>query len=536
MGNGASCTSLPEPPPHEPDTGTQDAPTHPPPPPPTGGLLSPSRVRERWRQRKQRLWGDLADDPVPTTIQPDSKHNHGRKDLTIVTSEKGSVPSSSSRARVAPLPITNSSSSAQQSAGPLSPSSAPSPPLLSPTSAAVAATSFPRTGIRLNHFREFIEENGGVDAFQGLTTSDVCHRIVKPLTQNKQCSYCDYITDKQHQALSQHNWWAHTPGKGEPIVGVAQVFVSHAWAYTFLDIVEALEYHFRNKSGNKKANNQAIFLWFDVFSVNQHYSIDVDFHWWTTTFQKAIQEFGHTVMVFAPWHNPIPLTRAWCLWELYCTVSTETKFEVALNRKEQEDFFDNVVKDTDGSIAKMLATIDVEKSSCYNPEDKDRIFRAVRANVGFNKLNSVVLDRMRKWVLHVTEQAVEDKVLLLTQQGVGEREDTPARRQVVNLKFSLANMYESQGVYDQAEALYTECLAYRREVLGLDHSQTLQAMNNLAVLYQAQGSYAKAEELYRISFDRQRTSLGLRHANTLATMSNLAMLYYSQGKRNNMPD
>jgi len=71
-------------------------------------------------------------------------------------------------------------------------------------------------------------------------------------------------------------------------------------------------------------------IWFDLFSNNQHKAIDLDFDYWSTTFQSAIQSFGHTVMVFAPWDDPIPLTRAWCLWELYCTVQTSSRFDIAM--------------------------------------------------------------------------------------------------------------------------------------------------------------------------------------------------------------
>lgn len=36
------------------------------------------------------------------------------------------------------------------------------------------------------------------------------------------------------------------------------------------------------------------------------------FDWWTTTFRTAVQRVGRTLLVLAPWNDPIPLTRAWC--------------------------------------------------------------------------------------------------------------------------------------------------------------------------------------------------------------------------------
>ena len=44
-----------------------------------------------------------------------------------------------------------------------------------------------------------------------------------------------------------------------------------------------------------------IFLWFDLFSNNQHDAPNCDFIWWSTTFKTAIEQFGHTVLILSPW-------------------------------------------------------------------------------------------------------------------------------------------------------------------------------------------------------------------------------------------
>jgi hypothetical protein len=47
---------------------------------------------------------------------------------------------------------------------------------------------------------------------------------------------------------------------------------------------------------------------------------------------------------------------------------------------------------------------------------------------------------------------------------------------------NLANLYKAQGRYAEAEPLYSSCLETRRRVLGLDHPETKEVMNNLALL------------------------------------------------------
>ena len=77
-------------------------------------------------------------------------------------------------------------------------------------------------------------------------------------------------------------------------------------------------------------------------------------------------------MVMAPWENPIPLTRGWCLFELYCTIITKSKFEVAMDKTHLDKFFEDMRISVDEAVEKMLATIDVEKSECFKVEDRER--------------------------------------------------------------------------------------------------------------------------------------------------------------------
>jgi hypothetical protein len=86
-------------------------------------------------------------------------------------------------------------------------------------------------------------------------------------------------------------------------------------------------------------------------------------------------------MVLAPWHDPVPLQRGWCLFEIYSTIVTQSRFEVAMTQSSREAFLRDISWDPTGSINKMLATIDVAKSECFKPEDRERIFEIVRREV-----------------------------------------------------------------------------------------------------------------------------------------------------------
>lgn len=112
-------------------------------------------------------------------------------------------------------------------------------------------------------------------------------------------------------------------------------------------------------------------------------------------------------MVFAPWSNPIPLTRAWCLFELYCTVEGNCTFEVAMSKAEMQSFADGILQNAHESVAAMLSNIDCKRSQASKLSDRDLIFLTVQSSVGFDKINSMVFDRLRTWMIAMTEQFIE---------------------------------------------------------------------------------------------------------------------------------
>ena len=61
-----------------------------------------------------------------------------------------------------------------------------------------------------------------------------------------------------------------------------------------------------------------------------------------------------------------------------------------MSERHRREFLSDITSNGSEAVNRMLATIDAEKSECWKPEDKIRIFDAVRKTVGFQKLNSIV--------------------------------------------------------------------------------------------------------------------------------------------------
>ena len=53
-------------------------------------------------------------------------------------------------------------------------------------------------------------------------------------------------------------------------------------------------------------------------------------------------------MMISPWSEPLPLRRAWCIWELFCTESVGAPFDVCLGPAEQAAFETAVLGDRRG--------------------------------------------------------------------------------------------------------------------------------------------------------------------------------------------
>lgn len=81
--------------------------------------------------------------------------------------------------------------------------------------------SFPMIGSSISMLLSFVEDNGGAAAFEGMTTDDVKNRFVLPATAETQQSICQQL----HAA-------------GDNRIGRPSWFVSHAWKYTFLQLLQ----------------------------------------------------------------------------------------------------------------------------------------------------------------------------------------------------------------------------------------------------------------------------------------------------------
>ena len=305
----------------------------------------------------------------------------------------------------------------------------------------------------------------------------------------------------------------------------------------FEDIVAALE----------TSNQDGDILWFDICTVNQHKSETRDFDWWQTTFQDAVREIGCTVLVLSPWEKPIPLTRSWCIWEVYSTLVTNARLEVVMS--DTARFLDVLQNDFE-RIMTELCQLDAAKAQAGQERDEEQIRATILQNGGFDEVNSRCQMGIQGALVKIAKaamteasfklmnglgqllvgQAKYDEALAWYEKalagfvGKGEEENT------ATTYFNMASVYDDQGEYEKALEWYEKGLAIYLKTLGPDHPHTATTYHNMASVYDDQGEYEKALEWYEKGLAIDLKTLGPDHPSTATSYSNMAGVFDNQGE------
>jgi CHAT domain-containing protein/tetratricopeptide (TPR) repeat protein len=120
---------------------------------------------------------------------------------------------------------------------------------------------------------------------------------------------------------------------------------------------------------------------------------------------------------------------------------------------------------------------------------------------------------------------IAQKVVSLRKEILGEQHPDYA-----NSLNNLAALYSSTGDYAKAETLYHQAMEIVRKALGEQHPAYGVILHNLAALYCSRGEYGKAEPLFCQAMKMRKKVLGDQHSDYAQSLDNLAVLYTSMGE------
>ena len=95
---------------------------------------------------------------------------------------------------------------------------------------------------------------------------------------------------------------------------------------------------------------------------------------------------------------------------------------------------------------------------------------------------------------------------------------------------NLGLLYADLGRLDEAEKMYQRALQGKEKAWGLEHTSTLSTVNNLGILYADLGRLDEAEKMYQRALQGFEKAWGLEHTSTLSTVNNLGNLYAKLGR------
>jgi tetratricopeptide (TPR) repeat protein len=250
-----------------------------------------------------------------------------------------------------------------------------------------------------------------------------------------------------------------------------------------------------------------------LFCTSQHATFSRPPEWWQQTFSNAIAAFGRMVMVMSPWNSPITLTRTWCIFELWACYTHRCRFEVALPAPQRLKFLSDIARDA-GAFHDMLANVSSRSSQCSRDTDRQRIFDAVEASIGFVAMDRAVIETLEGWMLqHLRNQMQAASCSL-------ER---------ARWKSALASLHEARGEFELGLSLNEEVLAIRLCELGDDDLLTIQAHINVAASLQDAGKVGEALPMLTKSWQALRAIHGDDHADTIEAASSVASCCFDAG-------
>jgi len=221
-----------------------------------------------------------------------------------------------------------------------------------------------------------------------------------------------------------------------------------------------------------------------------------------------------------------------------------------MSPKNHKSFVTALVNDFKRIVFKTC-NVDLESARASYPSDRDNIFKAVEATVGFDEVNKVVIGLMEEWMVESGEEALaglpeEERARLLQDQGKLNKAEPLFRKALEALRRTLGDTHRDTlisinslgvllkvgGKLNEAERLLREALEGRRRTFGDMNPDTLRSINNLAMLLRSQQKLNEAEPLYSKALERRRRTLGDTHPDTLTSINNIVLFLHDQGNWN----
>lgn len=359
-----------------------------------------------------------------------------------------------------------------------------------PASSSSSITTIERralAGLSLEGLLAVVAMLGGRAALEGRTTASVKNAVLR-MTGDTASSVCALLRARD--------------GFSSGLIGVATVFVSHAYDAPFLDVIDAIaawESGGGDSSGSAPAASaprgvasRPPIYFVDLFVINLHGLPPlIPFDALRTDFIGGIRAINNTLLVLDAF-APGALSRLWCLFESAATLAAGGRFDVVLPPRTAADFTATVLNDFEGLVRRMSA-VDAERAATHDLNDAANLSRAIADELGgFARVNDLVRGGVRDWLTRAGRTVL---------RAIDEN-----ARPISALQRALTLLLLERGARDEAEPLLRTALAGWRGALGDAHPTTLKAAEDFANFLTAGGRLSDASAVRAFMATSQGTS------------------------------
>jgi tetratricopeptide (TPR) repeat protein len=344
------------------------------------------------------------------------------------------------------------------------------------------------------------------------TTTQVNVCIIKPQTKGFGVSYAQaFLANKPH------------------FLGTPTDFISHAWSYNFRDFVSAIEDESRERDAHIEGAGAGLaehrFYWNDIFVEDQNATADKPPDYFFNAFRDAIVSIGRTILVLSPLNDAIALKRAWCVWEIFCTVHSDKELKIALPTKEKVLFKDILCQEKDGFeiLSSYVSAVKAEESESFKANDKLMIHDTIRHETsvgGFHGVDTAICNSLRQCLFCVAFETWEsikgeckvsnayklsdfllrfgqaaEAASILFEASKQLQSEPDLIREFLTIGNNMAACTEEIGCA-RADSLQAMILQLRTQLYGDTDEDTLASVNNVAGIEFSKGNISYAAELF----------------------------------------
>ena len=167
--------------------------------------------------------------------------------------------------------------------------------------------------------------------------------------------------------------------------------MSHSWSYRFHELLAILE-----SFEEQTKPEHTVYYWFDIFVMNQHRNEDLNQHSLLKHLVDSIKTPGRVLLAMDSWRDPSPLTRVWCLLEIFTAMEQGVELTMCFSSAEQANFAEKLQAQSQAEVQRVLERVDAEKAEATVESDREAIFAMIRGNAGFTRFNRTIRDALRR--------------------------------------------------------------------------------------------------------------------------------------------